>query len=76
VFAVLEVDVIDRVPNVSAPVACLVPLEVGTPALSEAHLGTERLLPVRCLQREKLLVACYLLAPGANCATRRDARRI
>lgn len=75
-FAVLEVDVVDRVSHVSAPVTSLVPLEVGTPALSEAHLRTERFLSSRRLQREQVLAARYLLTPRAHGTARWDARRI
>ena len=50
VLAVLEVDVVDGVSDVSAPVARFVPLKVGSPALGKAHLRTERFLSSRCLQ--------------------------
>lgn len=76
VFAVLEVNVVYGVSDVSTPVAGFVPLEVGTPALGEAHFRTERFLSSRCLQWEHLLVARHLLAPGAHCASSRNARRI
>jgi hypothetical protein len=76
VLAVLKVDVVDCVSHVSAPVTRLVALEVGTPALSEAHLRTERLLTSRSLQREQLFAARHLLAPGAHSTARWDARRV
>lgn len=45
--AVLEVHAVDRVPQVSAPVARLVPFEVGPAVLRETLLGTERFFLVR-----------------------------
>jgi hypothetical protein len=76
VLPVLKVHVVDGMPDVSAPITSLVPFEVGTPALCEAHLGTERLLASRRLQGEQLLVAGHLLAPGALCTARWDTRHV
>lgn len=75
-LAILKVDVVDCVSHVSAPITRLVALEVGTPALSEAHLRTEGFLSSRSLQREELLATCHLLAPGAYSTTRWDIRRV
>lgn len=76
VLAVLEVHVVHGMSDVSAPVTSLIPFEVGTPTLGEAHLGTERLLSSRRLQGEELLVAGHLLAPSTHSAARGDARHI
>jgi hypothetical protein len=76
VFAVLKVHVVHGMPDVSAPVTSLIPFEVGTPTLGEAHLGTERFLSSRRLQGEELLVAGHLLAPSTHSTARGDARRI
>ena len=50
----LEVDIVDGVPDVFAPVAHLVLLEAGAPALREAVLAAERLRQQRRLQGEQL----------------------
>ena len=64
----LEVDVVDGVSDVFTPVADLVLLEAGTPALRKAVLATERLGQCRRLQGEQL--GSRLLAPRAD-----DVRR-
>ena len=64
----LEVDVVDGVPDVFAPVADLVLLEAGAPALREAVLAAERLRQRRRLQGEQL--GSRLLTPRAD-----DVRR-
>ena len=64
----LEVDVVDGVPDVFAPVADLVLLEAGAPALREAVLAAESLGQCRRLQGEQL--GSRLLTPRAD-----DVRR-
>ena len=64
----LEVDVVDGVPDVFAPVADLVLLEAGASTLREAVLTAERLGQRRGLQGEQL--GSRLLTPRAD-----DVRR-
>ena len=64
----LEVDVVDSVPDVFAPVAHLVLLEAGAPTLCEAVLAAERLGQRWRLQGEQL--RSRLLTPRAD-----DVRR-
>jgi hypothetical protein len=75
-LSVLEVNVVDGMSDVPAPITSLVTFEVSATALREAHLGTERLLASWRLQGEQLLVAGHLLAPGAHRAARGDTRHI
>lgn len=67
-LAVLEIDVVDRVSDVLAPVAHLVLLEGGAPALREAQLGAERFASARRPEREQF--HAHFLTPGAQDAVR------
>lgn len=67
-LSVLEVDIVHSMANMSAPVASLIPFEVGSSALGKAQFRAEGLLSRGRLQREHF-VRGYLVTPGADYAT-------